>query len=157
MIPVMAKPVIPPEPQAPDLASQLPPTITLTPAEVAYYKVVCEAWEDGEYTEEEMADQFPGLSRGAACDWVIKGYTIQGGLTVEDMWNQSAHYAESMRAYVKALKTQINNMYDLSKATQKAMLEVNTKRTESSGGRRWFWQKSAEEAPGIPTGAEPAQ
>ena len=100
MIPVMAEPVIPPEPQAPDLASQLPPTITLTPDEVAYYKEVCDAWESNEHTKADMEENFPGLPRGAACDWAIKGYTIQGSLTVEAMWNQSAHYAESMRAYV---------------------------------------------------------
>ena len=65
MIPVMAAPVIPPEPQAPDLASQLPPTITLTPDEVAYYKEVCDAWESNDYTKEHMEEKFPGLPRAA--------------------------------------------------------------------------------------------
>ena len=131
MIPVMAKPIIPAEPTAPDLAAQLPKTVTLTPKEVAYYKEACDAWEGGEYSGPEMQDAYPGLTRGAACDWAIKGYTIQDGLTVEDMWNQSARYAEEMRNYARALKQQIEHMYQLSQETQKAIKETNFSRANN--------------------------
>jgi len=127
----MAKPIIPAEPQAPDLAAQLPATVTLTPKEVEYYKEACDAWEGGEYSDLEMETEYPGLTRGAACDWAIKGYTIQDGLTVEDMWNQSARYAEEMRNYARVLKLQIEQMYQVSQETQKAIKETNINRANN--------------------------
>jgi hypothetical protein len=141
MVPVMAKPVVPVEPAAPNLAALLPDTITITAKEAAYYKEACDAWQGGEYSKEEMASEYPGLSRGASCDWAVKGYTIQAGLTFEQMWNLSADYAEQMRNYAKTLKAQIDSMYELNQKTQEAMQQANTQRTQAAEKTSWkFWE-----------------
>jgi hypothetical protein len=137
----MTKPVIPVEPAAPNLAALLPETITITAKEASYYKDACDAWEGGEYSKAELAQQYPGLSRGSACDWAVKGYTIQAGLTFEQMWNLSADYAEQMRNYANTLKTQINSMYQLNQKTQDAMQQANTERSKATEKTSWqFWQ-----------------
>jgi hypothetical protein len=141
MVPVMAKPVIPVEPAAPNLVALLPKTVTVTAAEAAYYKEACDAWNDIDYTKEIMAIEYPDLSRGASCDWAVKGYTVQAGLTFEQMWNLSADYAEQMRNYAKTLKKQIDSLYEQNQKTQEAMQQVNTERTKAAEKSSWkFWE-----------------
>lgn len=118
----MSEPAIPPTPQAPSLASQLPDGITITAEDVEIYRDACEAWDDDEYTEEEILREF-GLSRSSACDWAITGYTIQGGLTVESIYNQQANYAEQLRSYIDFLRKTIENMYKISLKTTAKMQE----------------------------------
>lgn len=125
-VPVMSKPILPMEPKAPQLLGQLPPTITLTRVETDYYAEVCSAWESGDYTPMEMSTLYPGLSRSSACDWAIKGYTIQGSITVEFMWGQVASYIESLRLYNDILKQQIQNMYESGLDTEEAMRGISS-------------------------------
>lgn len=132
-IPVLTKPPIPPAPIAPDVADQLPPAITLTAKEVAYYVDVCNDYEAGEYTDEEMlADT--GLTRADACKWAVFGYTVQGEITWEEILNQMAGYAERMRADRSLLVDLINNMYNVSLETQEAVKRID-------GDRRGFLSK----------------
>lgn len=116
----MVKPTIPPEPTPPELASQLGPVIVITAQDAAYYAEACEAWgereEDGSptYSDEEMATLYPSLSRSAACDWAIYGYTVQDNLNLENIFILQADYAERMRAYTEYLRETIERMYNLS-------------------------------------------
>jgi len=112
-VPVLSKPVIPPEPVAPNLAEQLPESVVITAEEAQYYKDACDAWESNEYEESEILNEY-GLSRSSACDWAIFGYTVQGELTVESIYNQQSSYVEQLRFYIQYLKSTIQNMYDAS-------------------------------------------
>jgi hypothetical protein len=116
----MPAPVVPREPSAPDLASQYPTSIVITKAETEYYTEACDAWESGEYTEDELLVEY-SLSRGAACDWAIYGHTVQGSLDIESIFVQQADYVERLRAHIDALVGIINNQYLLSKQTTAAI------------------------------------
>lgn len=132
-IPTLTKPPIPPAPVPPELESQIPPTLTLTAKEVAYYHEACEAWESGEYVELDLINQY-GLSQTDACKWAVFGYTVQGEITWEEILNQMAAYAERMRGDRAALVQLIENMYQVSLETQEAVKRID-------GDRRGFVSK----------------
>ena len=125
MIPVLPKPVIPTEPRAPVLVEQLPPSIVTTAEEVSYWDEACESWQGGEYTDAEMAEEYPGLSMAASCEWAIYGHSVQGHLNLESIFVRQATYAEQMRGYVQTLIQIIESQYDLSQNTQDAIKEAN--------------------------------
>ena len=74
MIPVLPKPMIPAEPRAPELVAQLPPSIVTTAEEVSYWDEACGAWQGGEYTKAEMAEEYPGLSMAASCECYLRTF-----------------------------------------------------------------------------------
>ena len=120
-IPVLAQPVIPVKPSPPNLASQLPITIEISAEDAAYFLEACEAWKSGEYTDIDMATDFPGLSRANACDWIIVGNTVQDSITLEDMWNQAIIYMLQLKVHADMLEKTIQNMYEVSQQTQEAL------------------------------------
>jgi hypothetical protein len=103
----------------------MPVSIVTTATEVAYWDEVCDAWSGNEYTIEEMQEDYPGLSRGAACEWAVYGHTVQGHLNLESIFVKQATYAEQMRGYAETLIQIINSQYDLSQNTQEAIREAN--------------------------------
>jgi len=121
----MPTPTIPHLPKAPDLASQLPKTIVVTAKEVSYFAEACDAWTSGEYTDAEMQEEYEGISRSAACDWAIYGYTVQGQLNVEGIELQQTAYADSLRAYIEALLSIIHSQVEVSQRTEEAIEQLN--------------------------------
>lgn len=111
----MAKPAIQPRPTRPiHLVDMLPHPIGIT-AEVALtYAEICDDWKLG--IESEV------LSEEAACNWAIKGYTIQGGLTIVQMWNEAGTYAQLLRNHIDTLEATIWDMYEIGMRQQKAVL-----------------------------------
>lgn len=116
MQPAKIRVVLPPEPAAPDLASQLPDSIRLDAETARYYQDACDAYEAGDQPEQDVADEY-GLSRAAACYWVIDGYTIQDGLTVEHIQIQQADYVERLRAWGRQIQTIIKQIEEQSNET----------------------------------------
>ena len=119
--------MIPTEPQAPILNNQLGPVVVVTAKDAQYYLEACNAWESGEYSDEEMAIEYAGLSRSAACDWAVYGQTVQGNLNLENIFIQQATYAEQMREHVKFLREIINSMHDLSESVRAEATKVPEK------------------------------
>lgn len=111
-VPTLPAPVTPPEPVPPDLA--LPPVIVITPDEAAYYKEVCDAYEERGANEDELRIRYRGLTRDDACSWAIYGFTVQDWLTLEVKMAEIAGYVESLRA-------QIEFLTELMEARQKVM------------------------------------
>lgn len=133
----MLTPTIPHLPQAPDLASQLPKPIVVTAEEVNYFAAVCDAWASGEYTNEDMQEKYPGMSRSASCDWAIYGYTVQGQLNIESIQIQQTVYADSLRAYIDALLSIITSQVEVSQKTEDAIVKLN----EAPAPRLPFWKR----------------
>jgi hypothetical protein len=113
IIPVLIAPVIPTDPVAPDLAELLPTSITVTAEESAYYSEVCEEYESGEYNDVDLQSKYL-MSRSAACDWAVEGFTVQGMLTLRDIFTFQSNYAESARIQMKFLREMITAMYEAS-------------------------------------------
>jgi len=140
VIPIAPEPTIPRIPTAPNLADQLPPVIVITPKDATYYATACEAWDSGD-TEEEMHASYPGLSRSAACDWAIYGYTVQGQLTAESILAQQATYAEQLRSYIQLLIGIIHTQQQISQDTRKSIeaLNQNPPVVSKAGFTNPFW------------------
>ena len=121
----MIKPSIPADPVPPKLNDQLGPAIVITAKDARYFAEACDAWEDKDsdgkpnYSKDEMAKNYPGLSRSDACDWAIYGQTVQGNLNLENIFILQATYAEQMRAHVQYLRETIDRMYQLSEEVRK--------------------------------------
>ena len=110
------------EPAAPELAGSYPTGITITPVDAAYYRDVCDRYSD---PEEDPAAVYAEtrLSRAAACEWAITGFTAQGIFNLETIFNQIADYAERMRADRKLLVDMLNDYYEMSDNAQKEIKE----------------------------------
>lgn len=85
-------------PSAP--TATMPPVLVTTAEEVSYWTEACDAFSDGEYDEEELSEQYPGLTRSSSCDWAIYGFTVQGWLNFESYMAQLASYVEQLRAHI---------------------------------------------------------
>jgi len=109
MVPSKPIVVIPPEPQAPDLAKQLPKSIRLTAVEARYYQEACDAYELAEEPVSDVRAEY-GLGRQESCGWAVDGYTLQDGLTLEYIMIQMADYMERYRAWAQSLVKTINQL-----------------------------------------------
>jgi len=119
-VPVLAVPVLPPRPTLnPSLVDQLQKPIGLTRKEVQYYQDICDRYESGEDPEALQEDS--GLSRGAACDWVVFGQTIQGNFNLEAVLNTIGGHVEALHGQIDFLEQTIRNMIEV---TNKASSQV---------------------------------
>lgn len=102
-IPALPPPVKIDPPSPPTLG--LPPVLVTTFDEVSYWTEACEAFSDVDSRDQaalaEVTEEFPGLTRGDACDWAIYGFTVQGWLTFEAYMAEIASYIEQLRAHIK--------------------------------------------------------
>ena len=127
---MVTKPPIPVAPHPPEIVDLLPPSTVITADEVSYYLEACNAWKsvgtEGGPLTDEVAEDYPGLTQGDACEWAVFGYTVQGSITWDEIINQMANYAELMRNDRITLIQIIENMYDVSLETSQAIKELNT-------------------------------
>jgi len=91
----------------------MPPVIVVTADEARYYLEVCDAWASGEYSPAEMAEQYPGLSRGDACDWAVYGLSSQGWFTLESLVAEFVRRQQACRATVDALHRAAEQRYQV--------------------------------------------
>lgn len=87
----------------------LGPVIDITPETAAYYQEACDAWET--HTEEEMAENYSGLSRGDACEWSIRGFTIQDWLNLEVLLLQLGQRMETLSTQIDFYINQLKDRY----------------------------------------------
>ena len=85
----------------------------------------CDAWEDPTSDEDEMAKQFPGLSRGAACNWAIYGLTTQDWYTLEWTFSVLAKYIEDLRNIIDTQTDLAEKRYEIIKAAHQAIEEAH--------------------------------
>jgi hypothetical protein len=104
MIPQAPILVIPSEPTVADLASQLPDSIRMDVELAMFYMDACNEYtaERQEYDDYQIYEEYM-LTQDEACNWVIDGYTVQDGLTVEYINLQKTDYVERLRAWGQAL------------------------------------------------------
>jgi len=126
VIPVLSRPSIPPAPVPPELTSQLPKDLVVTPADVALYTAACDAWESGEYSDDQVIADY-GLTRTAACDWAIYGYTVQDSITFDGILTNMVGYINELQNHNKFLHQIIDNMYEVSQQTNESVREINSK------------------------------
>ena len=91
---------------------QLGPVIDVTPEVAEYYRQVCNAWESGQYTQEEMAVEFPGLTQADACEWSIRGFTIDHWLNLEITIQQLKQYTQNLRDQIRFYQQQLRDRYE---------------------------------------------
>lgn len=101
--------------------------LTITPEVADDWRAACDAYElasqEG-YTDEEILTDY-GLSRDAACNWAIKGYTIQGELNQRNTWVLIWSYTEDLRGTIDDLKQIILNMMEQVETQRAAVMEHN--------------------------------
>jgi len=125
MLPTMAEAVIPPPPAKPRLGN-LPPVITITPADAAYFAEACDEWSEwGQYDEESWMDDFPGLTNDDACNWAIYGYTVQDQLTMEQVWASTAAYTESLESQITFLTDYIRSIERIFRQQDDAIKNIS--------------------------------
>lgn len=86
--------------------------IDVTPDTAQYWQDACDAWGSGEYTEAEMAAEFPGLTQAQACEWSIRGFTVGDWLNFEIILQQLKAYADSLRSQIRFYRDQLQNRYE---------------------------------------------
>ena len=88
--------------------------INITQVEADYYKEVCEAYKED---EQEAKVNYPDLDVGV-CNWVIKGFTIQGWFNLIQQINHNKAYVENLQSDNEFHRQQLLNLY-------KAMEKIN--------------------------------
>lgn len=126
-MPVVSRPIIPATIEAPVLA--LPSIIVVTPVEAQYYLDACEAYEsvgqeDAE-DEEELQQRYAGLSRSAACEWAIYGFSVQGWLNLESQFNEISTYTKALRARIETLENMLLDQYESAQKQQQVFEDIN--------------------------------
>ena len=104
-VPVFPTPVLPQEPTFPSY--EVPPVVVITAEEASYYKEACEALE-----ADPSTDWYPGLSRAAACEWSVIGFTAQDWLTYEVILLSQVEYIKRLKAYAEFLRKLIESYGD---------------------------------------------
>lgn len=128
-IPTLPKVVKPDSPPAPLLT--LPPVLVMTGEEAQFYGNACQEFKDAgkedAYSEDELKERYPGLSRANACDWAIYGFTVQDWLTVESQMAEIATYVEQLRAQINFLTGMMDERQAIMDEQIKAIQNVNKK------------------------------
>ena len=75
--------------------------MALTANEVSYYAQVCDEYEAASPGED--IEGRTGLSRSAACDWAIFGYTVQGSFENELTVNRVVLYVRMLERHIDYL------------------------------------------------------
>lgn len=113
--PSQIKVVTPPEPVAPDLASQLPRSLRLDVGLAEYYREACDAYSVQDQPDEDVLAEY-GLPKTTACNWAADCYTLQDGLTIEYIQVQQADYAERLRSWGRQLEQIIRDIEESTNA-----------------------------------------
>jgi hypothetical protein len=114
--PVIPSPVIPDAPTAPiNLHELLPPPVVASRKTTTYWNDVCDRYQDPEESPAEIMEETQ-LSRSAACDWAIYGFTTQGGLTLREIFNLMAGHEERNRAHIRFLERLIESLYQVTRS-----------------------------------------
>jgi len=92
---------------------KLDPVIDVTPEVADYYREACDAWESGEYNADEMADEYPGLTQADACEWSIRGWTIQGWLNLESLLIRLGERVKQLEGQIEFYRQQLRDRYEV--------------------------------------------
>ncbi len=101
----------------------------MTEKDVLYYNSVCDeyklAGQADQYTEAEVLKRSNGLTRSAACDWAVYGFTVQGWLNLESQISEISTYTQSLRARIELLEGMLQDQYDASIRQREALEAIN--------------------------------
>ena len=127
-IPTLPRSVTLNEPSPPVLDP--PDVIVMTPQDAEKYLEACNEYGDAgredAYTLEEVKSRYPGLTREAACNWAIYGFTVQDWLTFETQMAQVAEYVVQLRAHLHFLNALIKERQDVIEQHSEALKKIGT-------------------------------
>lgn len=121
-IPVIPKTKLPAPIANPNLS--LPPPMDMTAEEASYLLEACDAYSSGSYSKEELQATFPDLTRSSACDWVVRGWWIQGWFNVESKLSLGGSYSQQLRDRIIFLEGIIKDYEDISDKQEEAIRAI---------------------------------
>lgn len=121
-IPVMPKTNLPASVVSPDLS--IPSPMDMTAEEASYLLEACDAHSSESYSKEELSVLFPNLTRSSACDWVVRGWWIQGWFNVESKLALGGSYSQLLRDRITFLEGVIKDYESITIKQQEAIEKI---------------------------------
>lgn len=121
-IPTLPSIIIPKPVPTHDLS--LPTPITITAEEALYYRDACGAFNSGEYTDDELREEFYGLTQSSSCDWSITGFTVQDWFNVESKLALTGTYTQQLRDRIVIIEGIIKTLEDAGKRQVEAIKKI---------------------------------
>lgn len=124
-VPSFPKAITLPEPELAPFYQ--PNTLVITPKEVQFYQDICDDYADlnGNQDQEQALYTETGLSKSAACDWAIYGFTVQDWLTFESHLVDIARYIEELKAQNRYLRQVLKDRQQLMEQHKAELMKLN--------------------------------